>query len=215
MRAAVFLNGTPDASELLWGVAGQADLIVAADGGARHALGAGVRPDLVVGDLDSLGEGGARELEERGIPPERHPAKKDKMDGHLAVLAARERGATEAVLLCAWGGRASAVLALPHLLLLAERAGLKTTATAGWGEAFVVENGSRSVEGDSGDAVSVFPVAGPAGGVTLLGMAYPLEDARLEPGDTLGFHNELLDGGARAAVKDGALLVVHEKEVVG
>lgn len=210
MRAAIFLNGTPDPNGLLRGVAERADLAVAADGGALHALGAGILPDLVVGDMDSLGESGARELERRGAVLERHPVKKDKMDGHLAVLAARERGATEADLLCASGGRTSAVFALPHLLLAAERTGLRATAVAAWGRAFVVEDGSRALEGPRGDSVSVFPVAGPAEGVTLEGLAYPLEDARLEPGDSLGFHNELVGGEARVEVGEGALLVVHE-----
>ena len=117
MRAAVFLNGTPDPPGLLRRAAGRADLIVAADGGALHAMGAGIIPDLVVGDLDSLGEQEARRMEERGVPVERHPAAKDKMDGHLAILAAAKRGATEADILCALGGRIGAVLALPHLLL--------------------------------------------------------------------------------------------------
>jgi thiamine pyrophosphokinase len=66
VRAAIFLNGSPDSSDLLRSVAGRADLIVAADGGARFALEAGVVPDLVVGDMDSLGEDLALEVERRG-----------------------------------------------------------------------------------------------------------------------------------------------------
>jgi thiamine pyrophosphokinase len=210
LRAAVFLNGSPDEPDLLRRVATRADLIVAADGGALHALAAGIVPDLVVGDMDSLGEEGARTLEERGASLERHPARKDKMDGHLAVLAARERGAKDLDLLCAAGGRLDAVFALPHLLLGAERMGLRATVVAGWGEMFVVEEGSRTVAGGLGESVSVFPVSGAAGGVTLEGFQYPLEGAGIEAGDTLGFHNELLGGEAEVSVESGALLVIHE-----
>ena len=99
--------------------------MVAADGGARYALDAGVVPDLVVGDMDSLGETGAREVAERGALLERHPVRKDKMDGHLAVMAARERGATDVDLVCATGGSLSALFAVPHILLTAERIGLR------------------------------------------------------------------------------------------
>ena len=211
MRAVVFLNGDPDPPDLLKRVAGRADLVVAADGGARYALDVGIVPDVVVGDMDSLGEGGMREVGERGALLERHPVRKDKMDGHLAVLAARDRGATAADLLCAGGGRTGALFAVPHVLLLAERAGLQTTLTAGWGRAFVVEAGSRTVVGDPGDSVSVFPFAGPAVGVTLEGFEYPLEGARIEAGDTLGFHNELTGGEGRVSVEGGALLVIHEE----
>jgi thiamine pyrophosphokinase len=212
VRAAIFLNGAPDPPGLLRRIAGRADLVVAADGGARYALEAGVIPDLVVGDMDSLGEARAREIEERGALLERHPASKDKMDGHLAVLAASSLGADVAELLCATGGRIGALFAVPHVLLAAERVGLTTTLVAGWGGAFVVEGGSRLLEGEPRDSVSVFPLSGLATGVTLEGLVYPLEEACLEPGDTLGFHNEMAGRQARVSVRSGTLLVVHESE---
>ena len=214
MRAAIFLNGTPDPPELLRSIAGRADLVVAADGGATHALDAGVVPDLVVGDMDSLGEVMAREVEERGILMERHPSRKDKMDGHLAVLAVKERGAREVDLLCAAGGRFSALFAVPHILLASERMGLQAAVVADWGQAFVLEAGSRTVTANPQDSVSVFPFTGPATGVTLEGFDYPLENARLEPGDTLGFHNELIGGVAQVGVEEGVLLVILETKGV-
>ena len=212
MRAALFLNGSADPPDVLRRVAARADLVVAADGGALHALRAGIVPDLVVGDMDSLGEAGALKVGERGATLERHPSRKDKMDAHLAILAAQKRGITDLDLVCATGGRPDAVFALPHLLLAAERLGVRTTAVAGWGEMFVVEDGSRGVEGRPGENLSVFPLAGVAEGVTLEGFEYPLEGARVEAGDTVGFHNELLGEGARVAVKRGALFVIHETE---
>ena len=210
MRAAIFLNGAPDPPDLLRRIAGRADLVVAANGGARYALDAGVVPDLVVGDMDSLGEARTREVEERGALLERHPSRKDKMDGHLAVLAVRDRGAREVVLLCAAGGRLSALFAVPHILLASERTGLRATMVASWGQVFVLEAGSRTVAGDPGDSVSVFPFTGLATGLTLEGFGYPLEDARLETGDTLGFHNELTARTGRVSVERGTLLVIHE-----
>jgi len=212
VRAAIFLNGSPDSPNLLRHIAGRANLVVAADGGARFALEAGIVPDLVVGDMDSLGEDFAREVERRGASLERHPVRKDKMDGHLAVLAARERGATAADLLCAVGGRLGALFAAPHILLAAERNDLRSTVVADRGRMFVIEAGSRAVQGAPQDSVSIFPLSGPAASVTLEGMEYPLESATLEPGDTLGFHNELIGGEARVSVGEGALLVVHETE---
>jgi thiamine pyrophosphokinase len=82
---------------------------------------------------------------------------------------------------------------------------------AGWGRAFVVEDGARAVEGVPRDGVSIFPLSGPASGVTLEGFVYPLHEARLEPGDTLGFHNELAGREARVSVGSGTLLVIHEE----
>ena len=81
---------------------------------------------------------------------------------------------------------------------------------AGWGHVFVLETGTRTVSGGPGDSVSIFPLTGPAAGVILEGFSYPLEDARLEIGDTLGFHNELVGGAGRVSVEEGSLLVIHE-----
>jgi thiamine pyrophosphokinase len=210
VRATIFLNGLPDSEPLIHTVAGRANLVVAADGGARYALAAGLVPDLIVGDMDSLGEDLARKIEDRGAELQRHPARKDKMDGHLAVLAAWERGATTADFVCAAGGKPGAVFAVPHILLAAERTGLHSTVFADWGRMFVLEAGTRTVEGSVGDSVSVFPLAGPATDVTLEGMAYPLQNARMRPGDTLGFHNELIGREAKVSVRSGALLIVQE-----
>jgi thiamine pyrophosphokinase len=210
VRVAIFLNGAPDPERLLQAVAGRADLVVAADGGARYALAAGIVPDLIVGDMDSLGRDLQREMEARGVELERHPTRKDKMDGHLAVFAARERGATAAEFVCAAGGKPGAVFAVPHILLAAERQGLPSSVVADWGRMFVVEAGSLTVKGAPGDSVSVFPLAGLATGVTLEGMGYPLTNAILEPGDTLGFHNELVGAEAKVSVESGVLLVVQE-----
>lgn len=210
MRAAIFLNGSPDSRGLIQHASARADLVVAADGGARYALGAGVVPDLVVGDMDSLGEDFLREVEKRGASLEHHPVRKDKMDGHLAVLAARERGATAADLLCAVGGRSGALFAVPHILLAAERMGLQCKVVSDHVGMFVIEAGSRTLQGSPQDSVSIFPLAGPATGVTLEGMEYPLQNATLKPGDTIGFHNELISNEARISVGEGALLVVQE-----
>ena len=210
MRAAIFLNGAPDSQRLIQAVAKGADLIVAADGGTRYALYAGVVPDLIVGDMDSLGEDLAREAEQRGASLQRHPVRKDKMDGHLAALSAGERGATAADFVCATGGKPGAVFAVPHILLAAERTGLHSTVVTDWGRMFVLEAGVRAVEGTSGDSVSIFPLSGPATGVTLEGMGYPLTNANLQPGDTLGFHNELIGRKASVSVESGTLLVVQE-----
>jgi thiamine pyrophosphokinase len=215
VRAAIFLNGAPDSTGLIRAVAKGADLVIAADGGARYALAAEVIPDLIVGDMDSLGEELAREAEGRGASLERHPARKDKMDGHLAVLAAGKLGATAADFLCAAGGGLGAVFAVPHILLAAERIGLRSTVVADWGRMFVIEARSRLVEGHAQDSVSIFPLSGTATGITLEGMGYPLQNASLEPGDTLGFHNELIGGEARVSVQCGALLVVQETDCDG
>ena len=86
------------------GWAADADLVIAADGGARKADRAGLRPQLVVGDGDSLGESGLAEVRAAGIPLEMVAAAKDESDLELALLAAVARGAVRLTILGAMGG---------------------------------------------------------------------------------------------------------------
>src|SRR3954451_22091333 len=83
---------------------GKVALIVAADGGAAKAMALGLRPDVVVGDQDSLAPGTAQKLREDGVEVLVHPAAKDESDTELAVLEAVERGATELIVIGAFGG---------------------------------------------------------------------------------------------------------------
>ena len=65
------------------------DCILAADGGYRHCQAAGLKPDLLLGDFDSL-ETLPPGLETRTFPPE-----KDDTDTMLAVKTALDRGCEE------------------------------------------------------------------------------------------------------------------------
>ncbi|MBA2254511.1 MAG: thiamine diphosphokinase, partial [Chloroflexi bacterium] len=79
-------------------------LVVAADGGAVRAASLGLRPDLVVGDADSLLPEQLTALRASGVAIELSPVAKDATDLELAVRAATGRGATELVVLGAFGG---------------------------------------------------------------------------------------------------------------
>ncbi|MHB1461264.1 MAG: thiamine diphosphokinase [Armatimonadota bacterium] len=54
MRVLLMLNGQPPSVELTQHCTRLSELVVAADNGARHLLDAGVEPNLIVGDIDSL-----------------------------------------------------------------------------------------------------------------------------------------------------------------
>ena len=65
---------------------GETDLLIAADGGYRAVCDAGMRPDLIVGDFDSLG----------GVPTDapviRCPVEKDDTDTMIAIKEGLARG---------------------------------------------------------------------------------------------------------------------------
>ena len=91
------------------------DWVICADSGARHALAAGIRPDVLIGDFDSLDPRDRRRLE--GVPTLSFSSDKDKTDTHLAVDWALAKGASHVVIAGGLGGRFDHALANAHLLV--------------------------------------------------------------------------------------------------
>ena len=79
-------------------------LVIAADGGAAKALAAGLRPDVVIGDGDSLPEVEREHLEAIGVEVRRADVDKDESDSELCLLAALEAEATLITFFGALGG---------------------------------------------------------------------------------------------------------------
>lgn len=79
-----------------------ASRVIAADRGMTHAPALGVTPELWIGDFDSSDP--ALSLAFAGVPRETFPHDKDQTDGELAIEAAIARGASELLLVGAFGG---------------------------------------------------------------------------------------------------------------
>ena len=119
--AAVFLDGEYGDASWYRALATRADILLAADGGAAFLLAAGVRPEAVVGDFDSLDDVAAAALRAQGVEFVRHPVRKDVTDGELAVEEALRRGAGALLLAGATGALDHTLGHLAILRRLAER----------------------------------------------------------------------------------------------
>jgi thiamine pyrophosphokinase len=217
LKVIVVGNGRcPDAASLPRDALAGAELVVAADGGALCALRLKLRPDVAVGDGDSLQAGTIEELARSNIPFVRVPADKDQSDLELAVREAIERGATELVILAALDGDRVEhsvanllLLALPELVsldarLVDERSTVRLLTADG-------HSSQVELRGRERDFVSLFPWAGPAEGVTTQGLRFPLHDAALPPGPSRGLSNELVGDSATVRLRNGRLLIVHTR----
>ncbi|HUQ17672.1 MAG TPA: thiamine diphosphokinase [Candidatus Saccharimonadales bacterium] len=213
MRSLVVFNG--DLPDVAWlaAEARRADLVIAADAAADALLGAGIRPGLVVGDLDSLSPAAVAILEEAGVPVERHPREKDATDGELALRAAVTRGATVIRIAGALGGpRVDHAIASLTLLALPALAGRDVALITPTDTVRLLRGPvSHRVAGTGGDLISLLPLSGPVTGVTTAGLRYALERATLELGPTLGLSNELIGNDANIEIRAGALIVTTHR----
>jgi len=226
MRAVIFTNGElrdrQGARELLRPVDGSdpPDLVIAADGGTRHALSVGVTPDVVVGDVDSLSPQEQARVEAAGARIVRFSPRKDETDLELALQYAVCDGATEIVILAALGGRLDQTVANLLLLALPELRGIDVRVVEGAQTAFLIHGhdgregaAPTSIEGRPGDTVSLIPLGGDALGVTAEGLEWPLDDDVLRFGPARGVSNVLTAERARVSLRQGLLLcVVTRKE---
>ncbi|MGH2475915.1 MAG: thiamine diphosphokinase [Candidatus Limnocylindrales bacterium] len=211
--------GPRDAIDVAWpGWIEPNPYIVAADGGARHAVTLGLRIDRWVGDGDSIGEAGLAELIAAGIPVERARTDKDASDTELAIIAGLELDPVAITIVGALGGprldHALAnlgLLAMPGLRgrdarLVAADARVRLMQAPGHDGAPV----RLSLQGGADDGVSLLPIGDDAAGITTEGLRYPLHDEPLLVGRTRGLSNVRSDP-TRAAVtlRRGRLLVVE------
>lgn len=209
MRVIVVASADLDPADVSW--LDRADLVIAADGGAGSLDRLGRRPDRLVGDLDSVEPALAERLAEAGVVVERHPSDKDGSDTELAVEAALAAGATEVVLLGAFGGsRIDHELA--NVLLLADPSlsGRNVRAVRAAAQVRALNGGGRiDLEGTVGATVTLLPVGGDATGVTTDGLRWRLEGATLPMGRSRGLSNEVVSTPASVRIEGGTLLVVE------
>jgi thiamine pyrophosphokinase len=198
--AAVFLDGDYDDPAYFRGWAEAADIVVAADGGARFLLEEGIRPDVVVGDFDSLPAAAVERLEAAGVELVRYPVRKDRTDGEMAADEALRRGAGELVLAGALGALDHTLGHLAILRRLAARGvAARLAAPQLTVRVFLAPDEAR-LDASAGTRVSVVPLQGDAL-VSLEGFDYALERGVLPQDACLGLGN---------TVVAAALILVHE-----
>jgi thiamine pyrophosphokinase len=184
---------------------------IAADSGFDQAVAAGIRPDVLVGDLDSISHEGVQAAIESGAFIEAHSPDKDLTDTELALAKAIDAGVPHLVVLAGVGDRIDHGLAAVHALAAPGLAAFDRV-EAWWGSTHVtVLHGPRSTTIDAavGSTVSLVALAGRCTGVTTTGLRWELVDAELDPTSGRGISNIVAGTSATVRVGVGTLLVAR------
>ncbi len=187
---------------------------IAVDGGLIPAEELGICPDCIVGDFDTVDRERLASYRERGVHFETHRPEKDCTDTELALLYALDLpGTEEIVILGAFGRRFDHALANVQILLHGLKRKIPCSLVDGWNRLFLLD-GSRDFRKETlwGKYISFIPFAGQVRGVTLTGFKYPLTDAALSPGVSLGVSNELAGEEARLELEEGILICVESRD---
>lgn len=189
----------------------RADRVVCADGGAAHLVKMGILPDVVIGDLDSMAPADRTYLETKKVAFIRHPVDKDDTDTALAARWAVDNGAVEITFLGATGTRLDHTLANVMLMAPLQAAGITCRMLDDHNEIYLITDQLR-LTGSVGEYLSLIPLSARVTGVTLSGLSFPLSNATITRGDSLGVSNRFAAKTVNVSLKTGLLMVTRSRD---
>lgn len=212
MRTLIVLGGDAPKKELLRTCAEEADLTIAADRGLEAFDAAGVEPNLLIGDMDSIEpdilaryEG---KLEERKLN-----CIKDDTDGVDALDVALKRGATDITFLGSVGREARSCRLPCHACLSSAHRRSQERILSEDAEIWRVD-GESVLRGMKGETISLLPL-GEAEGVSIEGCFYPISDYTLTSDYPIGVSNVVTADEARVSVRKGDLILFRYQNIHG
>ena len=215
MRGIVFMGGEGPEPEFLRKIAGEAELLVAADSGLIAAEEAGLFPHWVVGDMDSLGSDASHDNPGRldKYDPERvirHSPDKDFTDTELALNLLKEKGCDEIWLAGGGGGRMDHLLAIYSLFEKEESPDRWFPGAGGSSGAVEIrclrEGKAVNETLPPGSCVSVLPLGKGPWKAESCGLKWPLSGLNWEKGG-LGLSNVALGGSFEVCSVRGCFMV--------
>jgi thiamine pyrophosphokinase len=183
--------------------------IIAADSGLDHAVAAGLRPTVLVGDLDSISAHGKMWAYAHELEIDQHPVDKSATDTELALIRAAATDATDLLIFGARGDRFDHALGTIAALGNPALDRFETIQLLLDDTDIHVIHSQHSVTLDlpQNSSFSLLALHGPCRGVEVTGARWPLSDATLESSSTRGISNEST-AILYVAVADGILTLV-------
>jgi thiamine pyrophosphokinase len=183
-------------------------IIIAADGGARHCTHLGIIPQLIIGDFDSLTSEEITFFEQNGVQLKWFSTEKDETDLELALDHVLVQNAKQVTLYGIFGGRWDMCLANIFLLASQKYDSISFTVIERNSTAYIIRAGKTlNFAGKPGTIVSIMPIMGPANGVSCHGLKWNMNNDSLSFGTPRGVSNLMVDSNAQISVNEGMLLV--------
>ena len=164
IHALILCNGDPPSRSLASRIASAADMVIAADGGANIARQLRLRPDVILGDLDSISPATRRFFR---TTPFLKISRQDSTDLEKALTYAQQQGIARVTILGSTGRRIDFTFGNMAVLWNYARRMEITVAGDGWLAKPVV--GHLDLRVRKGCVVILIPF-GPCSGITLRGL---------------------------------------------
>ncbi|HAR88622.1 MAG TPA: thiamine diphosphokinase [Ruminococcaceae bacterium] len=204
----VIISGSPDTNvEEIKSLCTSDDFIVCADSGYSFAKKAGLTPNLIIGDFDSLKE---------ELPQNTEVVKlnthKDDTDTEHCVMECIRRGYKDFLLLGSIGGRTDHTFANIATLAFLSEYNYNGIARNNGEEIRILKEGSYEMNNKKGIIFSVFPYGCESVNVTYKGAEYMLNNKTLTYNVSRGISNVFVDDEAEITINRGrAILLTYYK----
>ncbi len=206
----IFLNGETNSPETFFDFYEPGDSIIAVDGGLRYLQAINVKPDLLVGDLDSVDDKHLKDMANEKVKIIKFSPHKDETDFELALNEASKFSYRKIRVYGGLGGRLDHTLVNLSVCASERYIGVEIIFTEANQEVFFLIK-KHTIKGKTGDLVSLIPWGGDVTGINTKGLEYPLQQETLRFDGSRGISNIMMADIAEVVFESGRLLCVHQK----
>lgn len=194
------------------------EYVIAVDKGAEFCKDAGIRPDVLTGDFDTLAPEVLRFFKKTGVPVRKFRPEKDDTDMEIALGMAKEKLERRpedhrVTILGGTGTRLDHMLGTLYCMagigpeVPCELVDAHNRVRVLWPGSYVLNR-----EACFGPYVSLLPIGGDAKGITLTGFKYPLTEHTMTCYNSLGISNELVEEEACISFREGVLACFETRD---
>lgn len=186
--------------------------IIVADGGARLLKKYDFQANLLLGDLDSIGDEALSYVEKNGIEIKKFPAKKDFTDTELALSYLVDEGYKDIIILGALGTRLDHELANLLNLKKLYKNGIKAKIEDDYNEVIYVEEGSYDFEKTNKKYFSLISASDKLNFSTK-GLYYEVENLVIDFNNpSRAVSNEMVSNKATIKINYGSAFIIMSKD---
>ena len=189
------------------------DYIIASDKGLEVLDKCNVKPNYIIGDFDSLNKEILKKyVNNNKIKIIKLNPEKDYTDTHMALKLAIEINSTNITIIGGVGTRIDHTLANIHILKESLDNNIECKIEDNKNKIQLINRKTILELDENYRYISLIPLTTMAKGVTLTGFKYPLSNATLEAGHSIGVSNEQIEKRAEINLKEGILILIKSRD---
>ncbi len=207
MKGIIISGGSPPTKELLEKEISTSSIIIGADSGANILYEYGLKPDILLGDFDSIDKKVLEYYKNLDCNIDIYPSEKDFTDTELAFNKATELSCDEICFLGCTGSRMDHFLGNLGLLKRCLKKGINAYIKDDNNYIFLTDK-SLVLKGNRGQTFSLQAYSDVVKNLSIHNAKYKLENYDLTLGDPMTVSNEFLDTDVEVVFDEGFLMIL-------